>query len=220
MELTSHNEHFINGTWYDNEYKSGWYKNQYIDTPEPSWAIESKQWCVDFLKGVMQVYPPKCRLLDIGAGVGQFMATFEAMDFECYGIEISQEAVDIGRNINQQDRLIQGTIADLPYANNMFDVAFSSSVLEHIDESILPDAMREMFRVSTMQAHYIGLDHGSDPSHINIKTVDEWLRVFNAYMPDDYICAAISNPLEAESPLFITMPAARMHHRLKETLIS
>lgn len=217
MELISRNEHFINGTWYNNEYKSGWYKKQYIDTPEPSWAVESKRWCVDFLKAVLQVDSGK--VLDIGAGVGQFMNIFEQTGFECYGIEISQEAVDIGRNVNQHDRLIQGTAADLPYTDNMFDIAFSSSVLEHIDETILPDVMHEMYRVSTMQAHYIGLDHGSDPSHINIKTVNEWLDVFNEYAPDDYLCAAINNPLEDEGPLFIVMPQSHIHHRLKEALL-
>ena len=83
---------------------------------------------------------------------------------------------------NNSSRCVYGfTKQELSSAKRRVYNLYSVAVLEHIDESIQDDVIKECLRVGRMQAHVPGLARGGDPSHINIKTVDEWAKAFKKH---------------------------------------
>jgi SAM-dependent methyltransferase len=87
--------------------------------------------------------PP--RLLDAGAGTGGMLARL-AGSVEGYGIEIAPEGTQFCRQ-RGLDRIVRGSVNELPYAAEAFDVALSLDVLYHRG---IPDdvsAARELGRV-------------------------------------------------------------------------
>ena len=207
------NQKFIDGSWYDQGYLKGWYRNQYITTPMPQWAKECKAYYINRILMYLGL-PLSAKILDLGAGVGQGMRAWQERGFRnVHGIEISQIAV-----INSgMYTLKQGTVQNMPYKDKEFDLVFSSALFEHIDESILDDVLKECFRVGIMQAHTLCLDKGTDPSHINMKTEQEWLNVFQEYT--DNLCFVVPDDLLLSGPLLIVVPEDRLTHPLREQLV-
>ncbi len=60
---------------------------------------------------------PNTKLLDVGCGDGTFTKTFKESGIDSIGIDINEYDADID---------------NLPYKDNMFDVIFCKSVIEHI----------------------------------------------------------------------------------------
>ena len=177
------NQQYIDGSWYENEYKRKWYRHQYIDTDEPIWAKESNEYYIG-LKIAYTGIKPAQKILDLGSSVGRYMRAWKRMGFRrIKGLEISAEAIE---NAESGCEIYQGSAADMHmFDDKEFDLVQSAALFEHIDESILDDVLKECFRVGKMQAHTIGLEYGSDPSHINIKSMDEWVDRFNGKIDND-----------------------------------
>ncbi|HET9781206.1 MAG TPA: class I SAM-dependent methyltransferase [Candidatus Dormibacteraeota bacterium] len=70
------------------------------------------------------------RLLDIGAGIGSFLAAAKADGWDVTGTEISTSAIEIAHRLYSID-LIRGQIEDIPLESR-FDVVTMWHVLEHV----------------------------------------------------------------------------------------
>ncbi len=66
------NQQFIDGSWYDIEYGSKWYKSQYIDSDYPEWARQADTYGVRFM-AMCSGIPLTAKILDCGSGVGRIM---------------------------------------------------------------------------------------------------------------------------------------------------
>jgi len=205
------NQQYIDGSWYEEEYSRKWYRHQYIDTPEPDWAKQSK----DYYIGLMIAYAglmPTMKVLDLGSGVGQVMNAWRRREFHnIEGVEISKTAVEASG-----DPFIRvGSVADLPYEDKSFDVVTSLALLEHIDESIIDKVLSEVVRVGKRQVHNIGMDKGTDPSHINIKSPDTWLQYFKRNMDaDNALLSYLPDPLFNTTPIIIGLYKEEITHPL------
>ncbi len=196
------NECFIDGSWYEEEYSRKWYKRNYIDTPEPQWSKHMKEYYIGL--GIAYTgIKPDYRILDLGAGVGQVMNSWERMGFiNVCGIEISHSAAKV-----RPRNMVNGTVRVLPFKDQSFDVVSSFALLEHIDESILDEVIDEFFRVGKIQFHTIAKDKGTDPSHINIKTMPEWMERFAIKIRrKKYLVASLPDPVMEENPILIMVP--------------
>jgi 2-polyprenyl-3-methyl-5-hydroxy-6-metoxy-1,4-benzoquinol methylase len=81
---------------------------------------------------LLQSYLPEGKLLDVGAGIGQFLA--QARDtghFQVFGTEVSEEAVQIARERYQLE-LHQGTLEEVALEEASFDGVCLFHVLEHV----------------------------------------------------------------------------------------
>ncbi len=79
-------------------------------------------------------FKPGIKALDIGAGLGKCMISFERAGFEMYGIEPTEPFYD--RAINRMgvnpERLKMKTIEEAEYPENEFDFITYGAVLEHL----------------------------------------------------------------------------------------
>lgn len=82
------------------------------------------------------------RILDVGCGHGDFLKPVYDKTPHTYGVDPDKEALDKNTLIKNK---VVGTVEELPFESNFFDLIVSEWVLEH-----LPDpekAFREIYRV-------------------------------------------------------------------------
>lgn len=151
--------------------------------------VESKD---SFILKVLDIISKSNNVLDIGCGKGSFMHHFNKVlgVTNIDGIDISQVALD---NADPNLRLTLGSCSDMPYEDNSYDVTYHFDGMEHIPLEIEESTISEQFRVSNKyiihsictspDEHHDGIVNSSDLSdaHINLKTPDEWRKVFTKY---------------------------------------
>ena len=93
------------------------------------------------LDTVLGLMPSNCRLLEIGAGTG-----WQARAFKDHGYDVS--AIDLPSSNYRENRVVPIMDYDgqnIPFADNTFDIVFSSNALEHIPH--IYEFQKEIHRV-------------------------------------------------------------------------
>lgn len=93
--------------------------NDYLEVPE-------------MLKAVGNIKNKK--LLDVGCGSGIHIKKYEKKGAKCFGVDISQTMIDIAKEKNPNIEFKVGTMIDLPYKNNSFDVVTMSLAVHYIND--------------------------------------------------------------------------------------
>jgi SAM-dependent methyltransferase len=90
-------------------------------------------------------------VLDAGCATGVLVAAFQRTGCRSCGIDVSHWAVEhsIARNV------VQGTLLQLPWPDDKFDLVISQDVLEHIHADDLPRALAEQARVTRAGGHLV-----------------------------------------------------------------
>ena len=107
---------------------STYYPDEYFPDPRQSAALRA------FERKKVDLVRRFCnggRLLDVGAGVGLFVREAQDAGFAAEGIELSAQAVDLGRQ-SLGVRLTSGDLLDLPMPADAFDIVTLWHVLEHL----------------------------------------------------------------------------------------
>ena len=83
------------------------------------------------------------RVLDIGCGLGAYVANFRRFTDEAYGMDVDAPRVQEGRR-RGIDKLILAAAEHLPFAEGSFDVIVLNEVIEHVtdDRATLREACR------------------------------------------------------------------------------
>jgi SAM-dependent methyltransferase len=83
-------------------------------------------------------------LLDAGCGTGGLLK--DCWNYNSYGLEISEEGIKFCKMRNLKN-VVRGSICDIPFNDNLFDIVISLDVLYH--REIIDDikALRELYRV-------------------------------------------------------------------------
>lgn len=126
-------------------------------------------------------------LLDVGCALGELVWFTSRLGIRSKGVDISQAAVSqINSSLNSHCRI--GTILNLPFQDNRFDVVSCLALLEHIPEKDIKEALKELLRVSQKyvllqicvkdnpleQDHYL-----LDQTHVNVQKSNWWIGIFN-----------------------------------------
>jgi len=89
--------------------------------------------------------PARARILDAGCGSGRNMVEF-ARHGTVTGVELSNTSVRLARERGAGD-VIEGSVLDMPFEADSFDMAASLDVIEHLEDD--HGALRELRRVVT-----------------------------------------------------------------------
>jgi SAM-dependent methyltransferase len=97
------------------------------------------------LEGVIEGLrlPARARILDAGCGSGRNMVEL-ARHGTVTGVELSETSVRLARERGVGE-VIAGSVLEMPFASDAFDMAVCLDVIEHLDEDV--DALRELRRV-------------------------------------------------------------------------
>lgn len=208
----------IDGSFYDWMYEHNDYGGCYKPEGLEQWAVDTNRYFVHYVAGV-HALTADAKILDLGSGIGHFVKAWKDCGFwNISGIEISKVAC--GKAVTEG--IVHGTITDMHmFEDGQFDLVFSASVLEHIPNSVLDDALREMFRVGKRQAHLIGIELGTDPTHVTILKPATWIERFSAMTEQANLL--VTEPIFKESPVVFSVegqhasrPFRKMFHDIKQ----
>lgn len=118
-------------------------------------------------------------LLDIGCGNGRLAAAIPAVHYT--GLDLSSQLLEIAKKTYSQHRFVQGSMLQLPFPDQSFDIVACVAALQHIpSEAYRLKALEEMKRVlkpggtlfmmnwnlveqSNYQRYLVAVDQGYDP---------------------------------------------------------
>lgn len=92
--------------------------------------------------------------LDLGCGIGRHIKIMDEFHLKPYGIDLSETAISYGKKwfdeMNRRDvseRMVVGSVAELPYVDEFFDICVSESVLDSMPREIARKGVKETHRV-------------------------------------------------------------------------
>jgi 2-polyprenyl-3-methyl-5-hydroxy-6-metoxy-1,4-benzoquinol methylase len=87
-------------------------------------------------------------ILDVGCGEGFTLNRLreKGIGKKLEGLEYLKAAIELGKKTYPDIKIIQGSIYELPYKDNSFDLVLCTEVLEHLEEP--EKALKELVRVS------------------------------------------------------------------------
>jgi 2-polyprenyl-3-methyl-5-hydroxy-6-metoxy-1,4-benzoquinol methylase len=87
-------------------------------------------------------------ILDVGCGEGFTLNRLKehGVGKRLEGLEYSKDAIELGKKTYPDIKIVQGSVYELPYEDNSFDLVLCTEVLEHLDNP--KDALKELARVS------------------------------------------------------------------------
>jgi len=144
-------------------------------------------------------------VLDAGYGTGRSLVHMLREGFDVTGIDIATGIADADIEENFGDRLVQGTLWELPFKEGtVFDFIYSVDVLEHIPPEKVNKVLSELCKVCTGGVYLeIALfkdnfKGGDDPLHLSLFSIEEWKERINKYFKivhdkgstNKYICFA------------------------------
>ncbi len=130
------------------------------------------------------IKPQTC--LDVGCGTGYLVKWLRFFGIDAYGVEISQDALNLAKP-SIKPFLKKGDILDLPYKDGEFDLVLTYDVLEHLERSKIPQAIKETVRVSkkwilhkiyTNENSWLIIFHGIDFAHLSVFPTKYWEQLF------------------------------------------
>ena len=134
-------------------------------------GVHRHDYC-EFLASSLITKYGKCKILDVGTGCGYLVKILNDKGITAYGLEISQYAVN-----NSHGNVLLGSVIDIPFKNNYFDVVFSQGLWEYIPEDQVDYAFTECNRVGNHQYHNFDSEENDNPPEhqkITIKPRTWW----------------------------------------------
>lgn len=100
---------------------------------------------LDFMQGIEDTLNVGSLVLEAGCGTGQTLGLLSGRH-DTVGLDISRAALNLARNNCKTPVL--GSIFEIPFKDNTFDLVYNSGVIEHFEDPTNVAAIREMARVT------------------------------------------------------------------------
>jgi len=122
-----------------------YYEDVYEDLYQAGYRNKDVNNGATFLDYVLKHFKFKS-FLDVGCSTGVGVQTVTNENIIARGIDISETAIRLARERGRQCEV--GSICDIPFVNGIFDMVFSSDVMEHMKPEDIDTALKELHRVS------------------------------------------------------------------------
>lgn len=110
--------------------------------------------------------PKESSFLDYGCGTGRHIKYFlDKGFFNLYGVDISQEAIEICQQLYPNVSFYTFTNLPLPFSNHFFDVVICWGVLHYIERKTRMALLEEFHRVLKNKSYLVGTYRAKEDSH-------------------------------------------------------
>ncbi|WP_298308874.1 class I SAM-dependent methyltransferase [Flavobacterium sp.] len=101
-----------------------------------------------FLKAILEKNSFK-NTLDLGCGTGRFL------EFADYGVDISPKMIEIAKSKFPNVAIKEGSVSNIPYPENYFDLIYSLHVIMHLDIKITEEFLAESHKKLNLKGKLI-----------------------------------------------------------------
>ncbi|MBP2637396.1 MAG: hypothetical protein H6Q72_3303 [Firmicutes bacterium] len=164
-------------------YSSDFYKNQM------NGSLASANSIVPLL---IEYVNPKS-VVDVGCGVGTWLSVFEKCGVEILGLD--GEYVNKNLLCIAADCFVPTNLEQVIACDQVFDLAISLEVAEHLSESRAPSFIQELTSLSPVVVFSAAIPKQGGVNHINEKWQSYWVNLFGQYryLPIDCIRPRVWN---------------------------
>ena len=116
------------------------------------------------------------KVLDVGCGKGRYLKRLisDEPDHEYFAVDISKKVMQYLSAYGEIEKK-QGSLTDIPYSDNKFDIVYTCEALEHAID--IQSAIREMFRVTKKNGKVIIID--KNKNMYGYYEIEEWEQWFD-----------------------------------------
>lgn len=166
---------------------------------EKAWqsGAENNSRCAYPMISYIEQHNPKWKMLEIGCGNGLTLMNLRQKGFEVHGIDITLEGLKLHRPLNKFNNqnvsdysidltnIYECPIWNTPFADDEFDLTYSSDVLEHIPSEYLEQSIQEIYRITKFKTfHNIATFPDSRKGfvfHLSIFEIEKWRKLFEEF---------------------------------------
>ncbi len=146
---------------------------------------KSKKHMMKYMKFLLK--RSSLKMLDIGCGQGHYLRDAIEEGINAYGIDISTYALE-NALAEVKDRITFGSLTEIPFADEEFDVMTAFDVIEHIHPKDTSNMIEEIRRVLKPGGIIIITTPGSnfggwvfDLTHINVRPPKFWKLILEEH---------------------------------------
>ena len=124
---------------------------RYSYNPNMADIVKSKEFHTQWMLKISRT-KKSAKFLDAGCGIGHFVTLARFLGFKAEGIDISEEAVKIGKS--RGEKITLGDLRKMPFKSGTWDIVLAEGSIEHFPET--ERAIREIARVLKKKGIFIG----------------------------------------------------------------
>ena len=114
----------------------------------------------------LKICPPRegMKVLEVGCGTGTNLSLYENAGCDVFGIDLSPAMLEVARRkLGERADLRLADAAEMPYADDSFDLVTAFLTLHEMPTAIRTAAMAEMVRVVNREGRLLLIDYRSGP---------------------------------------------------------
>lgn len=121
------------------------------------------------------------KILEVGCNNGYTVMLLRQVGIEAYGVDVNKYALSVASDF-VKPYVFYGSFAEIPFADNTFDITVSWGTIEHLPENLSSKCLSEAIRVSK-KAIWIGCDNvppSLEPTHVTNYPIEWWEKKLEA----------------------------------------
>ncbi len=180
-------------------YSARFYLNKRLK--QEKWHAEQ-----DIVKKILSTYPDNISILDVPFGTGRFVPFYLEKNMDVYGIDISQDMIDVAKETLGDDfnkiKIQIGDSTRLPYKDNFFDITVSFRFLSDIVSfKKAKKTLAEISRVTRSIALLQVSIRGINLEDVGVPKDNE--RIGDSFIAEDFHCLMKDYGLRIDDIVFI-----------------
>jgi SAM-dependent methyltransferase len=153
--------------------------------PQNTWGNADQEFIVHLIQDHCRWLKPGARILDVGCADGYLMHLLAQQGYTVQGITYlaAEREAALSHDPRLQDAIAVGDMHDLPYDDQLFDLAISRQTLEHALAPVV--CLWELHRVVKAEGKLLehvphtpsGLEDDTNPTHHYCLQPEQWLNL-------------------------------------------
>ena len=136
-----------------------------MDLDNIPWNIETPPEILQDLIRLKKL--PPCKIIELGCGAGNYVRYFSKMGFEATGVDVSEKAIEIARELAQKadvtcEFIVADVLGNMSEIKKKYDFAYDWELLHHIFPEDRNKYIENIHRLLIPQGRYLSVCFGEE----------------------------------------------------------
>ena len=136
-----------------------------MDLDSIPWNVETPPAILQDLIKSNKLSP--CKIIELGCGTGNYVRYFSKMGFDAAGVDISEKAIGIARDLAQKagvicEFMVADVLGDLSFIKCKYDFVYDWELLHHIFPEDRNKYIENIYRLVKTQGRYLSVSFSEE----------------------------------------------------------